>query len=251
MLSDEPCPICGAGAPAHDVVDFGRCCEPARSLYPPLTGEAIYYHLCPGCGFCFAPAMHRWSRETFAAKVYNDEYKLVDPDYVETRPRGNADLLARMFPDFGARRHLDFGGGNGLLSRCLAARGWNSASYDPFVDGVIDPNSQARFDLISAFEVLEHATDVRATMREMTGRLAADGLLLVSTLLSDGHLARRERLTWWYAAPRNGHVSLLSRQSLALLAQDFGLAASSASEDLHAFAPRPPPSWARHLFEPA
>jgi hypothetical protein len=40
--------------------------------------------------------------------------------------------------------------------------------------------------------------------------------VLFSTLLSDGEIVRGRPLRWWYAAPRNGHISLFSAQSLRL-----------------------------------
>jgi len=51
------------------------------------------------------------------------------------RPTNNAEVLVELF---GSQKdkimHLDYGGGNGLLSKLLREEGWNSASYDPFVD---------------------------------------------------------------------------------------------------------------------
>ena len=38
--------------------------------------------------------------------------------------------------------------------------------------------------------------------------------MLFSTALSDGGLARNQRLRWWYASPRNGHISLFSHRSV-------------------------------------
>jgi hypothetical protein len=35
---------------------------------------------------------------------------------------------------------------------------------------------------------------------------------MFSTLLSDGNIKLGQKLTWWYASPRNGHISLFSRR---------------------------------------
>jgi hypothetical protein len=79
--------------------------------------------------------------------------------------------------------------------------------------------------------------------------LAADGVILFSTWLSDDHIRPHERLTWWYAAPRNGHISLYSRQSLAILATDHGFHLGSFDQIYHALW-REIPAWAAHLFQP-
>ena len=77
-----------------------------------------------------------------------------------------------------------------------------------------------------------------------------DGMVLFSTLLSDGNLARNRRIQWWYASPRNGHISLHSRRSLAMLGQKADFDLVSFSPNLHAFW-RKVPSWAADVLKPA
>jgi 2-polyprenyl-3-methyl-5-hydroxy-6-metoxy-1,4-benzoquinol methylase len=164
------------------------------------------------------------------------------------RPAANVERVTAMFGRRAADiRHLDFGGGNGMLSEGLRGRGFNSQSYDPFVDGELNAEQLGRFDLITAFEVFEHVPDVQALMRTLTNLRAADGLVLFTTQLSDGNITRHQRLTWWYAAPRNGHISLFSRASLMQLSRQFSLQLASMNSGVHAFL-NTPPEWARHLF---
>lgn len=248
------CTVCGAAAAAFDVVDFNRSCEEVRHSYLPLSGEAVYYHRCGQCGFCFAPDLCKWPKERFAEKVYNDGYVAVDPDYLEVRPRGNAAFLHTCFPAFGRRRHLDYGGGNGLLSRTLRNAGWQSQSYDPFVDELTDPAALGSFDLISAFEVFEHVPDIHAVLEEVLPMLRDDAVLMFSTALSDGAIVPGRRLDWWYAAPRNGHVALHSQASLQTLAAAYGVRLVSLSQFLHVLLPSRVPAWAAALVaarEPA
>jgi SAM-dependent methyltransferase len=253
MADDAPgqagqCPICDAAAAMLDVVDFNKCCEETRGIRLPLSGRPIYYCLCPACGFCFAPQMYGWSVSEFEERVYNDGYQAVDPDYVQVRPEANAASLLKMLPQFPRDlRHLDYGGGGGLLSRILRDAGWDSTSYDPFVDVETTAESLGAFDLITAYEVFEHVPDVAALMATLTARLKPGGMVLFTTLLSDGQIGAGQRLTWWYAAPRNGHISLFSRRSLAQLTAKYGFQFGSFSDGFHALW-RTPPDWARHLI---
>jgi hypothetical protein len=243
------CPICRGQAVPHDVVDFNKSCEEKHGKFLPLSGEPIYYNLCHECGFCFAPSMYDWTAEMFAEKVYNDDYIKVDPEYAESRPRSNADFMSWLFPNFPAGcRHLDYGGGNGALSRILRQRGWDSTSYDPFANRDVDPATLGRFDLISAFEVFEHFPDVRACLDSIVQRMRQPSVLLFGTLVSDGSIRPNERLSWWYAAPRNGHVNLFTNRSLRTLAKQYGFTFATASADMHIFVRWPPPEWARVLF---
>lgn len=248
MLKPIPCPICDGAALAHDVVDFNKSCEEPRGKFLPLSGIPIYYYLCESCRFCFAPEFSKWRIEDFENNIYNDEYATVDPDYEEDRPRANAELLTRLFADHASRvRHLDYGGGNGLLSELLVDAGWKSSSYDPFVNRGVKIDDLGKFELISAFEVFEHVPDPIQLMADVASLLKQDGVAIFSTLLSDGNIVPDQRLNWWYASPRNGHVSLFSAKSLSILGAKKGLRLTSISNGLHAYF-RGAPDWARQVI---
>lgn len=241
------CPVCGAPAPVLDTVDFAKSCVEPRGTFLPRTGIGIEYMLCDGCGFCFAPGIARWPRAEFAERIYNDDYYLVDPDYRGPRPQANARFLAVVLGRHAlALRHLDYGGGDGQLSNAMFAEGWDSQSYDPFVDGDLPPDL-GKFNLVTCFEVFEHVPDVNELVATL-GRLVDDpGLLLFSTLTHDGQIARGQPLSWWYASPRNGHISLFSRKSLELAGAKAGFRLVSANPGLHLFY-RTLPEWAAPLI---
>ena len=77
--------------------------------------------------------------------------------------------------------------------------------------------------------------------------LQQPGLILFSTLLTDGHVHPPGRLAWWYAAPRNGHISLFSDRSLRLLGDRMGLGYGRFNDNLHLYVKGIPP-WAQHLL---
>ncbi|TFW18559.1 class I SAM-dependent methyltransferase [Duganella callida] len=243
----HPCPVCGAATVIHDVVDFNKSCEEARRYFLPLSGRAVYYHRCPACAFTLAPELCGWSDQEFQQHIYNQRYIDIDPDYVSKRPLANADFLQRLFGDGKAAiRHLDYGGGSGLLSQTLRLHGWDSSSYDPFPRNGQRLDELGRFNLISAFEVFEHVPDPAELMQNITALMADECVVIFSTLLSDGHIEPNRRLTWWYAAPRNGHISLFSKQSLIVLAERHGLQFGSFNNVTHCLFNRLPP-WATKL----
>lgn len=244
----HPCPVCSGEAPLFDVLDLNKSCEVPKSRIFGLAGVPVYYARCDSCGFCFAPELAGWSLEEFEQKIYNDDYVAVDPDYVEARPRANANNLITMFANqVPSIRHLDYGGGSGLLTGILKQAGWESLSYDPFVDRQIAPHQLGTFDLITAFEVFEHVPDVDQLMSTLKSLLAPGGLILFSTLLSDGHIPAGQRLTWWYAAPRNGHISLFAKKSLEHLSRKTGFRFASFSPNFHVFFSAIP-AWASHII---
>lgn len=245
------CPVCNGDSFLLDVVDFNKSCEEARGYYLPLSGESIYYALCPSCGFCFTPEIYRWDIQTFSDKIYNSDYVNVDPDYVEVRPRSNAEFLIGLLGNQKEKiKHLDYGGGDGLLSRLLNDAKWQSISYDPFVNGDVALESLGKFDFITAFEVFEHVPNLQKLLNDLSSLLVEDGVVLFTTLLSEGQIKANKRITWWYASPRNGHISLFSQKSLALLCANHGFRQASFSEGLHAMLRRVP-DWAKHFIHTA
>lgn len=249
MADNLQCAVCNETCSLLDVVDLNKSCEEAKGKFLCLSGVPIYYALCKNCGFCFSPEMANWEMKEFEERIYNDEYVQVDPDYVDARPRANAVNLISMFGERAQSiRHLDYGGGNGQLARVLNENGWHSKTYDPFVDRDMSIDQLGKFDLITAFEVFEHVPDVQGLIFNLRTLLAPHGVILFTTLLSDGHISLNQRLSWWYASPRNGHISLFSRKTLLNLAQKYDVKFGSFSEGFHVFF-TDVPFWAKHLFQ--
>jgi 2-polyprenyl-6-hydroxyphenyl methylase/3-demethylubiquinone-9 3-methyltransferase len=240
------CKCCGGLAFAYGVVDFHKNCETRRRIVLGISGVPIYYHRCTVCRFIFTAAFDEFTTEDFQRYIYNEEYPLVDPDYLETRPRDNAAILSSLFSLSKPRRILDYGGGNGVLSGLLRAAGFALVeTYDPFVQQ-FSARPTDRFDCIVCFEVLEHAIDPARAIAEMSELLADSGVIIFSTLLQPVDIDR-QGLSWWYASPRNGHVSLFSRMSLETLVQPQGLRLGSFNEGLHVSF-RGIPEFARHFI---
>jgi 2-polyprenyl-6-hydroxyphenyl methylase/3-demethylubiquinone-9 3-methyltransferase len=244
-----PCKCCGAEASLYGVVDFHKNCEIYRRKVLDVSGVPIYYHRCLACRFIFTTSFDHFTKEDFLRYIYNEEYQVVDPDYQEARPLGNATLLRNLFSDVRPRRILDYGGGNGRLAELLRSAGFpQTETYDPFVPH-FSTRPPERFDCVVSFEVVEHSTDPAGSFAEMNACLTDSGLILFSTLLQPADIDL-QGLNWWYAGPRNGHVSLFSRASLEKLVQPFGFTLGSFNENLHVLF-REVPDFARHFIRPA
>jgi tetratricopeptide (TPR) repeat protein/SAM-dependent methyltransferase len=244
------CKCCDSAAHYFGAVDFAKNCEELRGCVLPVKGRFVPYFRCGACGFLFSDDFDAWPPERFVAEIYNDQYSAVDPDFVARRPAANVVMLQQWFgADKASLRMLDYGGGNGSLAQGLRQAGFRGAeSYDPLYDRN-QPRPAAKFDLVVSFEVVEHMPHPVEGFNELLDFLSEEGMLLFSTLIQPANIETLG-LSWWYAAPRNGHISLHTRASLALLLQRRGLQLTSLDDNLH-LAYRSVPAFAAGLLAAA
>ncbi|HTY03046.1 MAG TPA: class I SAM-dependent methyltransferase [Rhodocyclaceae bacterium] len=85
-----------------------------------------------------------------------------------------------------------------------------------------DIDTTLRFDVITAFDVIEHAEDPRAFLESLNQRLLPGGLLVVSTGDLDAWSWRMAGSRYWYCAIPE-HISFVSRRWFAGAARRTGL----------------------------
>lgn len=228
------CKVCDGPTSVFDVVDFAKTCD--YGIYPsPLSGVPVYYHACADCGFIFTDFCDAFDDEDWRTHIYNAEYARIDPDYVAVRPAGNAAVVGSIL-GYGARRvtGLDYGGGSGTTARLLRQAGHTYDTVDPFGATDLTPGLAGRYDFCSAFEVIEHSPDPRGLLQSITALMSRGPVrIVIGTQVHDGIVSAASRLSWWYVAPRNGHLSIYSRRALAVLAERFGLRCTSLSRSMH------------------
>jgi SAM-dependent methyltransferase len=206
----------------------------------------IYYYRCSDCKFVFTEAFDNWSTEQFKANIYNEQYKLVDPDYETVRPCVNAEFVAQNWGPIKAQtRVLDYGGGNDAFCAALRDAGFPVAvSYDPMVPEYAR-RPEGKFDLVTCFETLEHVPDPVAGIASIVEFAADPGLILFRTLVQPDDF-EQQGVNWWYVGPRNGHISIYSKQALAAAWQRYGYKVASLNDSIH-FAFRNLPPFLAHL----
>jgi SAM-dependent methyltransferase len=238
-----PCKVCGGNSVPYGMADFNKSCEDRTSPLLPPRGVEVRYHRCARCRLLFTAALDNWSKDDYLAHIYNDDYIEVDPDYIEKRPLHNKLLMANLLGEEKGLRVLDYGGGNGRLAQELASAGYRASSWDPMDRGAVMP-AQHAFDVISAFEVFEHTPEPLQTFAQILSFLNTDGILLFSTLTLDD--LPPGGMQHFYIAPRNGHITLHSSQSLDIMAQQQGYRVHHFDPLIHLVFKYDLPAWLRN-----
>jgi len=243
------CKICGGPSSLYGVTDLSRSCEVRLST--PLSGVPVYYRRCPSCGFLFTDAFDDWGIGEFKSHIYNDEYIIYDPDYKERRPNLNAKTVGDLWTDFkSTMRVLDYGGGNDVFCSALRARGFKEAiSYDPMVPEH-SGRPDGKFDLVTCFETLEHLPDPLDGIAKIVEFVAEPGAVFYSTLTQPGDFDHKG-MSWWYVGPRNGHVSIFTKQALAAAWAKFGFKTASLNDGIHLSFRTLPDAWRMAVQRPA
>jgi Methyltransferase domain len=218
LTRPQHCRLCGASA-----FPFGS----ARLL----ASLEVSYYRCEACGFVQTEEPY-WLEQAYEQPIAKIDVGIISRNLALG---DTASTVISMLFDSGGR-FLDWGGGYGILVRLMRDRGFDFYWRDPFCDNLFAQGFEwtdgTRAELVTAFEVLEHLprpVDDVARMAEI-----ADNLLFSTLLLPE---PAPEPGDWWYYAPETGqHVSLYSRRSLAVLADQLGMfAASNRGRNVHLF----------------
>jgi len=234
-INSPACKICSGHTTAFDLVDFNKTGHISKYPYG-VSGIPVQYYKCDECQFIFTDFFDKFSSDQWVNYVYNKEYYIgVDPEYAEIRPQYNARWFSTLLAGKkGSIVGLDYGGGSGKTTELMRAAGWSYDCWDPFGHTDLTPGRMGTYNFCTSMEVFEHTPDPVGSLRSLVEKCTPGKLMImIGTGIHDGAVSDETRLNWWYAAPRNGHISLYSRKSLEVLAAKFGLTYVSFSMGTH------------------
>ncbi|HET6576038.1 MAG TPA: DUF4214 domain-containing protein [Fimbriiglobus sp.] len=200
------------------------------------TGRVLHnryeaeYHECRVCGALQIPNPH-WLAEAYKGE---DSPQLWNPDTGRFRRNFSVYCHLRALVAAGLTgprpRLLDYGGGYGLLTQMLLDSGLDAWTFDPHIGRpffapdrlITDPGAvtAGSFDLVSAFEVFEHLTDLAEVGSLLRRVLAPAGSVVLSTEL---YKPGESGPDWHYLSYDAGqHVLFWTRKALQVFAGRHG-----------------------------
>ncbi|WP_297801677.1 class I SAM-dependent methyltransferase [uncultured Brevundimonas sp.] len=209
-----PCKICQSDSEYFLSLDFAH--HATRGPVRPY-GVSVRHYRCKNCDHIFSNFCDDWSNEDFSKYIYNEFYANVDPEFSGARSRFFAESIDRNSDDkFRSASILDYGSGEGHLESSLREIGFKDVtSWDPFSGGDLP---ERKFDMIFAFEVLEHSPKPLDFIDDIIKYMSDDGVAYCSQEFIPEDIDNiRDR--WWYFGPRNGHISFFSTRTVRELAR--------------------------------
>ena len=183
-----------------------------------MSKYQIAYYRCSACKFI------QTERPYWLEEAYSEALSTLDVG-VMFRNLLNVDstsaVVSLVFPK--AASFVDYAGGYGTFVRLMRDRGFEFNWYDLYAKNLhsrgFEHTLGRRYDLLTAFEVLEHLVNPVDDFGEM---LELSDNILVSTEVVPEPTPLPPH--WWYYTLKSGqHISFYSSQSLQVLASKFKL----------------------------
>jgi 2-polyprenyl-3-methyl-5-hydroxy-6-metoxy-1,4-benzoquinol methylase len=212
----------------------------SSNLRPMCTKERAHYHICRDCALIFqypppdGSAMQAYADEQYASGLYRD--------YVEARPMKLMHFRRRLEslqPLLQTGRLLDIGCSCGYFMEVAAERGYDvhgvefsstaiSAAADTvrprILQGMLEDmphNQKGTFDVVSAFDLIEHIDQPTPFLRSVAEFLRPGGKVVICTPDSE-HFLRYVMGSRWPMLQPMQHLSIFSRRSLRTALEQSG-----------------------------
>lgn len=190
----------------------------------------VTYFQCSNCKFIQTEEPY-WLEEAYGKVIASSDVGLV------YRNIAMAEITSKLLFNFFDHNasFLDYGGGYGLFVRLMRDKGFNFYWEDKYCQNLFaqefefNSAKHNKILLTTAFELFEHFVN---PVQEIEKILKISPNILFSTqLLPENNPKPSE---WWYFTPHEGqHISIFTKQSLAIIARRYNLNFYTDGSSLH------------------
>lgn len=198
----EICRVCGSCTEAFDEARL-------------LGKYSVKYFLCPSCGFVQTETPY-WLDEAYSDAILDADIGLSSRNVWLS---GKVPvILSLCLPR--CESFLDYGGGYGMFVRLMRDAGFPFEWFDKYCENLFAKGfekSKDSYDLVTAFELVEHLPNPLEEFREILS--CGENFLFMTELLPDPPPKVSD---WWYYGTYGGqHIAFYTPKSLQYIAEKF------------------------------
>ena len=207
------------------------CSNPCNPIGSATVIEkyTVAYYACPNCGFIQTEEPY-WLDEAYSHALTRGDVGGV------RRQQALATITSQLLHFCLPSEHaasLDYGGGHGLFVRLMRDIGYAFEWQDRYAENIyargFEQSRTSGYALLTTFELFEHLADPLTEIEQMLA--LSDTILFTTELVAD---IRPNLQEWWYYGLEHGqHIAIYSRQTLAYIAQKYGLFLHSNGSNIH------------------
>ncbi len=217
--------------PVHNRTDVCRVCgESSGFVFElPVLGNPVGYYECKRCRYL------QTQEPYWLERAYKHAINDVDTG-IMWRNQTNVGRVVMTMLSYGMLngRVIDHAGGYGILVRLLRDAGVDASWRDKYCENLLARGFEAAetpFDLLTAFEVLEHLVD---PVGELENMLTVAPVLLVTTDLIPTQ--QTPSSSWWYLGSEHGqHIGFFRMSTLQSIALRLRCCVASDGRSVHIF----------------
>lgn len=197
-----------------------------------LKKYSVDYFQCENCHFVQTENPY-WLSESYSSAIASTDIGLISRNISF---QNITSWIIKSYFDCKSK-FLDFAGGYGIFVRLMRDNGFDFYRQDIYCENlfakyfdVVDLNSVAKFELVTAFEVFEHLVN---PIEEIGKIFQFSDVIFFSTELQPQN-KMNSTADWWYFAEETGqHISFYTLKSLEIMAKKMDCDLYSNNRNLH------------------
>ena len=188
----------------------------------------IKYYRCPLCGLVQTEKPY-WLKEAYSLPIANTDTGLLARNSVFSAIVSV--IIYYLFDK--KKKHLDYAGGYGVLTRLLRDIGFDYHWFDPYTKNMFSVSFEAKksekYQIVTAFEFIEHVKDPLREIKQIFKNYKCDALIFSTILYRDP--VEEE---WWYFAFDSGqHITFYKQKTLREIGKMLNLRFYSNNINFH------------------
>ena len=205
------CKICEANSKEFDTAKI-------------MSKYQIKYFRCEKCGFIQTEEPY-WLTEAYSEAITDSDIGLIQRNIENSKKISS--IINYIFPE--SKNYLDYGGGYGIFTRMMRDRGFDFQWYDEYCKNLFAQNhekNKSHYDIATAFELFEHLVDPVEDIKKIFQYSPA---IIFSTEIIPYNNPPKVSDWWYYGTEHGQHISFYTKESLEILASQYGKYYSGAN----------------------